>query len=127
MMVTIGNWPSNQLIVIIFLMNDYNRLEKRKGKIIMKPSRIEQLQVPKIPNTDHKGNILRVIGIYKDQEGIWINTASKDNELVNMKLTKGLEAWGGDALHMVDTGINLFPCDIEFGELPDGRQYAEML
>jgi hypothetical protein len=93
----------------------------------MKPDRIEQLKVPKIVSLKHKGNIIRVIGIYKEGAGFWINTASKDNKLVNMQLTKGLEAWGQTALHMVDIGMIPFPCDIEFGELPDGRQYAEIL
>jgi hypothetical protein len=115
-------------------MNYYRRKEshgnyrrnKTKGEINMKPDRIEQLNVPKIPTTDQKGTIRRVIGIYKDPEGIWINTATEDNKLVNMKLTKGLEAWGTTTLQMVDLGMIPFPCDIEFGEI-DGRQYAEIL
>ena len=94
----------------------------------MKPDKIEQLKVPKIKSLKQQGNIVRVIGIYKDNVGwFWINTASKDNKLVNMRLTEGLEPWGKDTLHMVDIGMIPFPCDIEFGELPDGRQYAEIL
>lgn len=93
----------------------------------MKPDKIEQLNVPKIASLHDAGNVIRVIGIYTDDSGLWINTASKDNKLVNMKLTKGLEPWGNTTLHMVNIGMIPFPCDIEFGELPDGRQYAEIL
>lgn len=92
----------------------------------MKPDRIEQLEVPTLKSLNETGNILRVIGIYLDDTDLWINTASEDNKLINMKLTKGLEAWGFMALTMVDTGMIPFPCDIEFGEY-DGRQYAEIL
>ena len=92
----------------------------------MQPDRIEQLKVPKLKSLNETGNILRVIGIYLDDTDLWINTASEDNKLVNMKLTRGLEAWGFMALTMVDTGMIPFPCDIEFGEY-DGRQYAEIL
>lgn len=93
----------------------------------MTPDKIEQLKVPKIASLHDEGNVIRVIGIYIDDTGLWINTASKDNKLVNMKLTKGLEAWGETTLHMVDIGMIPFPCDVEFGELPNGRQYAEIL
>jgi hypothetical protein len=96
-----------------------------KGEIM--PDRIEKLKVPKIFKSSDKGNIVHVIGIFRDEhDELWINTASKDNKLVNMKLTDGLRPWGEHTLSMIDIGIIPWPCKVEFGTW-DGREYAEIL
>ena len=40
----------------------------------MTPDKIEQLKVPKIASLHDEGNVIRVIGIYIDDTGLWINT-----------------------------------------------------
>lgn len=88
------------------------------------------LNPPKIKSTNEKGKVLDCCGVYFDEnkQEFVLNTAMPNNKgIENMILPESLRGWAMNTIQMVDTGLIPFPCKIEFGILPEGTAYAEIL
>lgn len=88
--------------------------------------RMRTLPIPKVATTEHTGLVMRVIGLCKKDNQFILNTATQENTREDWLLPKSLEPWASHTLYIINTGINFFPEDIEFGELPDKHVYAEI-
>lgn len=98
--------------------------------VYFEPHKWGTLIVPNVRSTESKGLILDCCGIYYDEnkKALVLNTAMKNNKgIENLIIPESLYSWGWHTLRMVDIGLIPFPCKIEFGVLPDGHAYAEIL
>ena len=112
------------------IKDELKKTEKEINANYFEPHKWSTLEVPKVPTTYHKGKIVHVCGIYFDEnkKEYVINTAMPNNEgIENMILPRDLHPWAKHSIKLIDMGVIPFPCEVEFGTLPDGHTYAEIL
>lgn len=85
------------------------------------------LDIPKVPTTSDKGKIYHILSVGMHKSGNAMATIKENNQVIAYQLPKGrLQDWAVYSISNAQRGLNPFPCDIEFGELPTGY-YAEIL
>ena len=84
------------------------------------------LPVPKVPSTSHNGTVYNVLSVGYHKSGKMMVTVKENEQCIAYRLPNGLSEWGMNAMSVAQIGINPFPCDVEFGELPT-RLYGEYI
>lgn len=87
----------------------------------------EVLDVPKVATTSEVGKAYHVLSVGVHRTGVGMVTVKENGKAIAYRLPEGkLQDWAFYSIGLAQQGIKLFPCDIEFGELPTGY-YAEIL
>lgn len=93
------------------------------------------LELPHLSSIDERGKVLMVARASmtrlteKDVAPTMILTTITTTDGVDYCLPPGiLTDWAAHLIHTsIFSGINVFPCEVEFGITPAGRPFAELL
>lgn len=90
---------------------------------------LKQLPIPVTKNSKEKGSILSVlkVGFFNNEGELLPTVTIKNSEREELlRLPIELQAWAVNCVSLAQTGMKVFPSNVEFGIL-DGRYYAEIL
>jgi len=101
-------------------------MNARGAKIYIDISKHKFLPIPKVSTTTHKGKTYAVLSAGYHKSGEVMVTIKENGQITAYRLPNGLSGWATSIIGMATQGLNPFPCDVEFGELPNGF-YAEII
>ena len=92
------------------------------------------LELPHLSSIDERGKVLKVArasmtAIKNDNAPMTLFTTITTTDGVDYRLPTGvLTDWAAYMIYIRNShGINVFPCEVEFGITPAGRPFAEIL
>lgn len=99
---------------------------KQGAKIYRDINKHKFLVVPKIESTSEDGKTYQVLAVGFNSDYKPLVTVKEGSKAIAYRLPEGLSDWAVHTVALARQGIKALPCDIEFGELPDGC-YAEII
>lgn len=104
---------------------------KQGAKVYLDPSRHAYLDIPSLSSETESGmvyNVLSVGFLRGASKPIPVITVRAGNLPILYRLPEWYADWVMQAQVLAHSGLNLFPCDVEFGYISrENRYYAEML
>ena len=101
-------------------------IDARGAKIYFDIDEHKLLSIPKVPTAAHKGKIYTVLAVGYHKSGEVMVSVKENEQITAYRLPKDLSDWAINTIEIAKKGLNLFPCDVEFGELQN-RFYAEII